>query len=449
MSIKNLCKYFTVIISVVSLLCFSVTAHAETENYSIRIRFATESKPLAGSTFKVYHAMDTGGELVGGFASLSVEVGDLSDSSNVNRLASTLASYAVTGIAEPVSVAESDGLGCATFTGLSDGIYLVTGASVFIDDIMYTPKPTLIDFAEILGSTVTAGVKYTITANATDTNHPVSRTVKKIWEDNGNPNRPETVTVQLYRDEVLYEEKVLSAESGWEYTWNGLNPRYDWNVVETNVPDGYTVSLVPDGETFTVTNTGDFPDTPGTSTPTPATTAEVPATTNTATTATGSSQNTTVKSNDINTNTTVTGTSPANTTGSATNSTNTATNGTNTGTGTNETGGTVQTGMETSGTGTGTAGTDFTETDTTSSTGATGTSSSKTGGNSGNSTPSGNLGSGGFFGGNGGFFGGSSGGNTPILPQTGQLWYPVPILFLSGLFLFLIGFVAEDDNEKK
>ena len=407
--------------------------------------------------------MDTGGELVGGFASLSVEVGDLSDSSNVNRLASTLASYAVTGIAEPVSVAESDGLGCATFTGLSDGIYLVTGASVFIDDMMYTPKPTLIDFSEVLGSTVTAGVKYTITANATDTNHPVSRTVKKIWEDNGNPNRPQSVTVQLYRNETLYEEKTLSAENGWEYTWNGLNPRYDWNIVETNVPDGYKVSLVPDGETFTVTNTGDFPNPPGTSTPTPATTAEVPTTTNTATTATGSSQNTTVKSTNntsgVNTATTATngtgtGSTPANTTGSATNPTNTATNGTNTGTnttgtGTNETGGTVQTGMETSGTGTGTAGTDFTETDTTSSTGATGTSSSKTGGNSGNSTPSGNLGGGGFFGGNGGFFGGGGGESVPILPQTGQLWYPVPILFLSGLFLFLIGFVAGDDNEKK
>lgn len=40
----------------------------------------------------------------------------------------------------------------------------------------------------------------------------------------------------------------------------------------------------------------------------------------------------------------------------------------------------------------------------------------------------------------------------PKLPQTGQLWYPVPILIVLGLVLFMTGFISDrlsDDDEKK
>ena len=387
MSIKKICKYFAIIISVISLLCFSIAAHAETEKYSIVIKFTAESRPISGSTFKIYYAMNTSGELADEFANLSIEVGDLSDSSNVNRLASTLASYAVTGIAEPVSVAESDGLGCATFTGLSDGIYLVTGASVFIDDIMYTPKPTLVDFSEILDSTVTAGVKYMITANASETNQPISRTVKKIWDDDNNEYRPESVTVQLYQNETLYDEEILSAENNWEYTWDRLSPRYDWNVVESVVPAGYTVSLVLDGQTVTVTNRGKSSSIFETNTETSTTTTDISGMSTTTTVITGISTNES------------TATTMTNETGTVSTNTTIATN-----TGTHETI----------------------------------TSSTKTGGNS---TPSGNSGTNTFGGGGGN-------GKQPTLPQTGQLWYPVPILFVLGLILFFVGIAFGDENEK-
>lgn len=331
--------------------------------------------------------MNTSGELADEFANLSIEVGDLSDSSNVNRLASTLASYTVTGIAEPVSVAESDGLGCATFTGLSDGIYLVTGASVFIDDIMYTPKPTLVDFSEVLDSTVTAGVKYMITANASETNQPISRTVKKIWDDDNNEYRPESVTVQLYQNETLYDEEILSAENNWEYTWDRLSPRYDWNVVESVVPAGYTVSLVLDGQTFTVTNRGKSSSIFETNTETSTTTTDISGMSTTTTVVTGISTNES------------TATTMTNETGTVSTNTTIATN-----TGTHETI----------------------------------TSSTKTGGNS---TPSGNSGTNTFG-------GGSGNGKQPTLPQTGQLWYPVPILFVLGLILFFVGIAFGDENEK-
>ena len=375
----------------------------------MRIKFSADSQPISGSTFKIYYAMNENGELAGGFSDLSVEVGDLSDSTNASRLASTLAAYAVTGVAQPVSVAVSDGLGICTFTGLTKGTYLVTGNSVFIGDLMYTPKPTLISFSEITDPTVTAGVKYAIVASAFEANERVSRTVKKVWDDNNNEYRLESVTIQLYRNEMPYDEKILSAENNWEYTWDNLNPRFDWNVVESVVPDGYTVSLIPDGETFTVINKS--PGTFQTST-----TTDIP----------GASTTTTTNISANSTSTTVTsGTGTV-----TTNATSTDTNTTNTGTDTTNTNGTDTANTDTSGT----------------------TTSSKKGGNtgnSGNSGNSGNLGNSGKSNGGATPKSGSTNGKQPTLPQTGQLWYPVPILFIFGLLLFLIGFVAGGDNEKE
>ena len=361
-----------------------------------KVKITAESRPISGSTFKIYYAMNENGELAGGFSDLSVEVGDLSDSTNASRLASTLAAYAVTGVAQPVSVAVSDGLGICTFTGLTKGTYLVTGNSVFIGDLMYTPKPTLISFSEITDPTVTAGVKYAIVASAFE-------------DDNNNEYRPESVTIQLYQNETLYDEEILSAENNWEYTWDNLNPRFDWNVVESVVPDGYTVSLIPDGETFTVINKS--PGTFQTST-----TTDIP----------GASTTTTTNISANSTSTTVTsGTGTV-----TTNATSTDTNTTNTDTDTTDTNGTDTANTGTSGT----------------------TTSSKKGGNtgnSGNSGNSGNLGNSGKSNGGATPKSGSTNGKQPTLPQTGQLWYPVPILFIFGLLLFLIGFVAGGDNEKE
>ena len=37
--------------------------------------------------------------------------------------------------------------------------------------------------------------------------------------------------------------------------------------------------------------------------------------------------------------------------------------------------------------------------------------------------------------------GGSSGSKKPTLPQTGQLWWPVPLLACGGMLCFLAGWV--------
>ena len=85
--------------------------------------------------------------------------------------------------------------------------------------------------------------------------------VNKVWDDNGNPDRPGQVTVQLLQDGVYYGDAVvLNAANNWHYTWFDLDVGYDWSVIELNVPAGYTVS-VQAGEAedeFIITNSMDY-----------------------------------------------------------------------------------------------------------------------------------------------------------------------------------------------
>lgn len=91
-----------------------------------------------------------------------------------------------------------------------------------------------------------------------------SVTVNKVWEDDGDEDRPESVTVQLYQNGAPYGDPVvLSAAGGWSYTWTDLSGSDTWTVQEVDVPEGYHSSVSWQDTVWTITNTKDEPDTPG------------------------------------------------------------------------------------------------------------------------------------------------------------------------------------------
>ena len=101
------------------------------------------------------------------------------------------------------------------------------------------------------------------TTNTTPTNNvpsaQISVGVQKVWVDNNNAEdlRPDSITVQLYRNGDAYGSPVtLSAGNGWAYTWSGLEAEASYGVVETSVPAGYTSSLGGDQNSgYVLTNT--------------------------------------------------------------------------------------------------------------------------------------------------------------------------------------------------
>jgi len=86
-------------------------------------------------------------------------------------------------------------------------------------------------------------------------------TVHKVWDDNGYPDRPDSVTVHLLRDGEKHEEIVLNKDNQWTYTWDDLDDRYHWSV-EEDVPNGYEASYKTEDNKVFITNHKDYEPTP-------------------------------------------------------------------------------------------------------------------------------------------------------------------------------------------
>lgn len=309
-ALKKIFKGLLILITAAFLMCGNMVVYAQ-QDLSLLLKYITESGPVTDCPFKLYYVMTPDGNLAGDFANLNIEVGDLTDSNNMNRLASTLAAYAATGFTESVAEKSSNALGHTDFDGLSQGVYLVTGPSTLLDNKMYTPKPALISFS---GSTqqVTANIKYTMT---TDTSELTTYTVQKIWADQKGSPRPSEITVQLYKNGKLYDEVTLSAKNSWKHSWEGLSVANDWSVIEKTVPHEYVVSITVDEKTFTITNKWTKPSSSTeTSTTTKSTPSETSVTTATTKTSEHTSQTTVTTTTPVNTTTTPVNTTTGSTT---------------------------------------------------------------------------------------------------------------------------------------
>ena len=83
---------------------------------------------------------------------------------------------------------------------------------------------------------------------------PVNLTVLKKWDDNGK-DRPDFVKVTLYNGNSAIESVWLGAWNNWSYSWRSLDGGGNWQIIETNIPRGYTPSYSYRNGVVTVTNT--------------------------------------------------------------------------------------------------------------------------------------------------------------------------------------------------
>lgn len=90
-----------------------------------------------------------------------------------------------------------------------------------------------------------------------------SLTVNKEWILDDGGEAPVSVTVELLRNNSVYEEVTLDEDNDWSHTWTGLDGRYNWKVQEADVPDGFTAEVSHHGTIWTITN-DDIPEDPET-----------------------------------------------------------------------------------------------------------------------------------------------------------------------------------------
>lgn len=250
------------------LVCVSVTAvtafaHGEIDtarSSSLSVYFGHAGVGFPGAEFSIYRVASVSQSgrftLEGGFSGYPVNVNGLS-SSEWRALAQTLAAYAARDGLSPAYESETNAAGYAGFYGLEPGLYLVTGERYTSDGYVYTPESILVSLPSLTGDgewdyDVSVSCKYDRDPATTGT---VTLRVEKVWNDGANRySRPENVTVQLLKNGAVADTVVLSDANGWEYAWNGLDAGAVWQVVEYDVPDGYTVSIEREGITFVITN---------------------------------------------------------------------------------------------------------------------------------------------------------------------------------------------------
>lgn len=85
-----------------------------------------------------------------------------------------------------------------------------------------------------------------------------SITVHKVWEDNEDPSRPESIVVEVVNEDgEVFAEATLSEEVQWTHTFEKLDDRHTWTVREQEV-EGYEVSYETKDDIVFITNHNDY-----------------------------------------------------------------------------------------------------------------------------------------------------------------------------------------------
>jgi hypothetical protein len=229
----------------------------------LTIQYSYEDIPLTGAVFQIYRigGVDPYGNLYldGSFKGYAIDlnVGD------TVALAEIIYGYAMMDRHQPEYTVTIDETGTATQSGMPQGVYLITGLKHADEVHEYLTEPQLV----ILPAWNEAGEwVYSTVVNPKGSVEvkPVSIKVLKIWEDEGYEEmRPESITVTLLQDGIVYETVSLKEENNWRHTWAELPGGYLWTVVET-VPENYVVQLRQEGITYLIINTYDAPEPPPT-----------------------------------------------------------------------------------------------------------------------------------------------------------------------------------------
>ena len=198
--------------------------------------------------------------LAGDFKNYPVTLDGL-DAEGWSTLAQTLYGYAQRDNLPQLDCGVTDSSGRITFPTkdavMKPGLYLVAGKTVTAGGYSYRVAPFIISAPmEDMEQNVW---KYDVTVipkAAREAYHDtVTRKVLKVWDDKGyESERPTEVIMQLLRDGKVYETVTLNKDNNWRHTWNCLDDRYEWVVVEKE-PSGYTVKTERDGVTYVITNT--------------------------------------------------------------------------------------------------------------------------------------------------------------------------------------------------
>ena len=255
--------YAVLLAAVLLMSVFSMASQAVTTgSITINLSHSQTEASLADVSFRLYYVASAkvgdGGinyEWISPYDESNIELGDLQDASLPIHLAFFSQSNDL-----PFTEKSTDENGVLVFSNLRAGLYLVVFATG-----EYTSSPFLVSVPNY--DSVKKEWDYDVDASpkisdddVTDVVPDTYISVIKEWQ--GAMDHPGSVTVVLLRDYKEYKKIQLNELNNWHYRFDDLPKNHVWNVVEMQVPDGYTVSYETSSNTVTIINKSDKADEP-------------------------------------------------------------------------------------------------------------------------------------------------------------------------------------------
>ena len=234
---------------------------------TLTVSYGYDGQVFPKETVNLYQIADISSDfqytLTASFADTGLILNGIQTNGEWNVIRSTLETWVIANHIAPTNTVATDEAGQAQFKGLTPGLYLVS-------DVTAVQETLTCYFASVLVAVPGLGAdglwqdQVEVAAKPTvlppmEPDEELQLKVLKLWKDDGK-NRPQSIQVEILRDGISYEKVTLSESNNWSYSWTTLADGAIWNVVEKDVPAGYTMTVEQRDHTFVITNTR--PDAP-------------------------------------------------------------------------------------------------------------------------------------------------------------------------------------------
>ena len=204
--------------------------------------------PIVGVEFSLYRVATVGRtdelELVYAYTDEFSGCGAELDDPELSKKLDTFVSDAA-----PVKKLSTDAQGQALFSDLPLGLYFIKQTNTVDGYAPCTP------FLVTVPTQSEDGYIYDINASPkTDIERLCSITIKKTWNTDSYAKIPDSITVELLREDTVVETATLSSGNNWQTTYTDMPESDSYSIKEVNVPAGFTATYSQNGYVFTVTN---------------------------------------------------------------------------------------------------------------------------------------------------------------------------------------------------
>ncbi len=238
---------------------------------SLTLVYTQGEQAFSGLTVNAYRIADVNEDgtydLTAPFNALPVSIYNITTKAEWDSVSSTLSAYITAEDLEPTYTVVTDDTGSASFETVKTGMYLTLSQRVEKDDTIYTFENviSLVPYPEDDTSLNYSPVYHPKCSSLTPTDEPVEYKVTKQWKDKGfSDHRPDSIEIEIIRDNEKYNTVTLTAENNWSYHWTANDNKAVWQVIETDTNKNYTVTCESFKNTFVITNTyvGEHKDPP-------------------------------------------------------------------------------------------------------------------------------------------------------------------------------------------